>query len=234
MMPASFERWLRKKGKKPDVVQRNIHAVERFKDFLKNHCSTTLEMVTPADIDAYVETIEKQKQSSRGSLYVLMNYFAYSENSELRNHTATLREARTRKTRRIFPLKEFLDIDQDTVQKLRKIGIRNVEQMLDAGKTVDQRSELARKLDVSEESILELVKLSDLTRLGYVKAKLTRLYYNAGLDCPSKIAAFEPDELHAYFTQFVQETGWDGMVPNPGDLVGNIQNARSLDDVVRY
>jgi hypothetical protein len=104
--------------------------------------------------------------------------------------------------------------------------------MLDAGKTKKQREDLSKQLDIPEESILELVKLSDITRLGYVKKKLSRLYYEAGLDSPAKIAAFEPDDLHAFFVKFVEESGWDGMVPNPSDLVGNVANARKLKKIV--
>jgi len=104
--------------------------------------------------------------------------------------------------------------------------------MLKAGNTKVKREKLSQQLDIPEDAILELVKLSDITRLGYVKTKLTRLYYNAGLDSPQKIAAFEPDELHAFFVKFVKESKWDGMVPNPKDLVGNIASARKLKIVV--
>jgi hypothetical protein len=104
--------------------------------------------------------------------------------------------------------------------------------MLDAGKTKKQRVKLAQELGIPEEVILELVRLSDLTRIGHVKAKLTRLYYNAGLDSPLKVAEFEPEELYDFFEKFVEESGWDGMVPNLKDLVNNITNARKLKKVV--
>ena len=104
--------------------------------------------------------------------------------------------------------------------------------MLEKGKTKKQREELSKQLAIPEESILELVKLSDITRLGYVRKKLSRLYYEAGLDSPAKVAAFEPKELHEFFIKFVEETGWDGMVPNPSDLVQNIKSAGKLSKVV--
>ena len=68
--------------------------------------------------------------------------------------------------------------------------------------------------------------------MGYVRKKLSRLYYEAGLDSPVKVAVFEPKELHKFFTKFVEESDWDGMVPNPGDLVSNIKNARQLSKIV--
>ncbi|MCW3981181.1 MAG: DUF4332 domain-containing protein, partial [Candidatus Bathyarchaeota archaeon] len=184
------------------------------------------------DIDAFVMEIENKNQSAKGYLYVLMNYFNFLGNRDLLPHTKTLREGRTKKTRRILPIKEFLNINEDYVKKLAAVGIKNVDQMLEKGKTKKQREQLSKQLDIPEEAILELVKLSDITRLGYVKKKLSRLYYDAGLDSPAKIAEFEPKQLHEFFVKFVEESGWDGMVPNPKDLVSNIKNARKLSRIV--
>ena len=80
--------------------------------------------------------------------------------------------------------------------------------------------------------MIKLVKLSDITRMGYIKTKLSRLYYDSGLDSPMKVAKFEPDELYKHFKKFVEETGWDGMIPNHADLVNNVKGARSLKKVV--
>ncbi|MHA1737226.1 MAG: DUF4332 domain-containing protein [Candidatus Heimdallarchaeota archaeon] len=227
-----FRKFLRKKGKKADVAERNILAVKKFNEFLLNERNHDLSSITIEDIDVFVEKIEQGKKSAKGSLYVLMNYFKFTGEKELLSHTAKLREERTKKTRKIFPIKDFLEIDQAHVKKLASIRIKNVEQMLEKGKLKEQREELAKQLDIPEEAILELVKLSDITRMGYVKQKLSRLYYDAGLDSPLKVAKFEPDELHAFFTKFVEESGWDGMIPNPSDLVHNIKNASTLKKVV--
>jgi hypothetical protein len=104
--------------------------------------------------------------------------------------------------------------------------------MLDAGKKKKQREELSKQLEIPEDAILELVRLSDITRMGYIKTKLSRLYYDSGLISPEKVAKFEPDELHAFFTKFVNESGWDGMIPNPADLVNNIRSAKKLKKIV--
>ena len=125
-----------------------------------------------------------------------------------------------------------MDVNQEYVKALADAGIKNVNDMLEIGNTKIKRENLSKKFNIPEDAILELVKLSDITRLGYVKTKLTRLYYNAGLDSPEKIAKFEPGELHEFFVKFVKESNWDGMVPNPKDLAGNIVSARKLKKVV--
>ncbi|NHJ31550.1 MAG: DUF4332 domain-containing protein [Asgard group archaeon] len=227
-----FRKYLRRKGKKLEVVDRNIESVKFFTSFLQKERNKELADATKEDIDSYVAMIEEKKKSAKGALYTLMNYFYFLEDKELLAHARALRAERTKKTRRIFPIKEFLKVNQEHVKKLATIGVKNVEQMLEKGKTKKQREELSKQLAIPEESILELVKLSDITRLGYVKKKLSRLYYEAGLDSPAKIAVFDPEELHAFFVKFVKESGWDGMVPNPSDLVHNIKNARQLSKVV--
>jgi hypothetical protein len=233
MKEEEFRKHLKRKGKKPGVIDKNVSVVKLFITYLKEERGKTIEDVNTEDIAAYVDVVENvKKQSPKGFLYVFMNYFRFRENEELLKFAAKLREERTKKTRRIFPIREFLDINPDHIKKLAEVGIRNVEQMLEAGKKKQQRKDLSAQLGIPEEAILELVKLSDITRMGYIKTKLSRLYYNSGLDSPEKVAKFEPDELHAFFTKFIKESGWDGMVPNPKDLVHNIKSAKSLKKVV--
>ena len=227
-----FRKFLKSKGKKYDVVERNVQTVKAFIEYLTKERNNSIVKVTKDDIDTYVEKLENEKQSAKGHLYVLMNYFRSIDNKELLKHTSSLREARTKKSRRAFSIKDFMNIDQEYVKKLATIGIKDVNQMLDAGKTKAQRKELSKQLGIPESAILELVKLSDLTLMGYIKTKLSRLYYDSGLDSPLKVAKFEPEELHKFFTKFVTESGWDGMVPNPKDLIGNVASARKLKKVV--
>ena len=232
MNEAEFRKYLKRRGKRPSVVDRNVHVLEDFISYLREKREKDIDSVTTDDIDAFAKDIESKKQSVKGYLYVLMNYFHFLGDNDLLHHTKARREERTKKTRRIFPIREFLNVDQGHVKKLATIGIENVEQMLEKGKTKKQREQLSTQLDIPEDAILELVKLSDITRIGYVKKKLSRLYYDAGLDSPAKIADFELKQLHEFFVKFVEESGWKGMVPNPKDLANNIKSARKLSKIV--
>ena len=227
-----FRKYLKRKGKRPAIIDRNVHVLKGFISYLWEEKGRNLDDVRTDDIDAFVMKIESKKQSAKGNLYVLMNYFHSISNRELLHYTKILRERRTKRTRRVFPIKEFLNVNQEYVEKLAAIGIEDVNQMLERGKAKKQRDQLSRQLGIPEDAILELVKLSDITRIGYVKRKLARLYYDAGLDSPAKIAEFEPKQLHAFFAKFVEESGWDGMVPNPKDLINNIRSARKLSKIV--
>ena len=61
-----------------------------------------------------------------------------------------------------------------------------------------------------------------------------RLYYDAGLDTPEKIAAREPDELRRYLAEFIERTGFEGIVPLPKELDNLVRAARTLPALVEY
>jgi len=227
----SFRKYLKRKGKKDSVIERNINTVESFYSFISSKMET---QTSNEDIHRYVKIIENEGKSAKGFLYVMMNYFQYRNDRELYLYTAKLREERTSKTRRKFQIKDFLGISKEAIEKLRSIGIKDVDQMLEQGRTREQRNQLALIIKVPEDVILELVNLSDLTRMGYVKRKLSRLYYEAGIRSPSQVSKYEPNELYEHFKAYVEETGWEGMIPNRKDLEHNIKNARKLPVKVEY
>ena len=125
-----FRKYLKRRGKKPGVVDRNVESVKYFTSFLQKERNKDLADATKEDLDSYVFIIEEKKKSAKGALYTLMNYFHFLEDKELLAHANALRGERMKKTRRIFPIREFLRVDQEAVKKLATIGIRNVEQML--------------------------------------------------------------------------------------------------------
>ena len=104
--------------------------------------------------------------------------------------------------------------------------------MLKAGKTGELRKDLSNQTGVDEEEILELVQLSDITRLGYVKAKLARLYHNAGIKSPQDLAVWDPEKLQKHFQKYVEDSGWQGQIPYLKDLTYNINNAKKLEPIV--
>jgi hypothetical protein len=79
---------------------------------------------------------------------------------------------------------------------------------------------------------MELVELSDITRIGYVKSKLSRLYYNSGIRSPQDIIYYNEITLREHFQRYIEKSGWDGMVPNLTDLKNNIANAKKQKKIV--
>jgi len=88
----------------------------------------------------------------------------------------------TEKKRNPFKLGDFRGIHPDVIAALDAQHIKNADQLLNAGRTRQQRASLAKATGIPEDAILELVKLADLARLPGVKGIRARLYYDAGVD----------------------------------------------------
>jgi len=133
-----------------------------------------------------------------------------------------------------FSLKNFRGVNQDDVNSLAEVGIRNVNHMLKTGHSFEDRERISRQTGVPEYTILEFVKLSDLARIPGVKGVRARLYYDAGLDTVEKIAAMEPDELRERIITYVEETGFKRLPTLPAEAKYTVEKARELPNIVEY
>ena len=150
------------------------------------------------------------------------------------SYAGVIRERAIAKRRKPFALGDFRGVSQDDIAKLEAAGIVDVEHMLEAGKTPQSRQCLADESGVSLEAILELVKLADLSRIGAVKSVRARLYHDAGVDTPAKMAQWNPEELRSMLIAFIERTGFDGIAPLPQEARNAVKTARQLPQVITY
>ena len=99
----------------------------------------------------------------------------------------------TEKKRNPFKLRDFRGIHPDVIAALDAQRIKNADQLLNAGRTRQQRASLAKATGIPEDAILEPVKVADLARLPGVKGIRARLYYDARVDSVEAMAGWEPE-----------------------------------------
>lgn len=232
MKEQEFRKFLKRAGKKEHVIDELVNQVRLFEKFLAGEAGVGADEARRKDIQDYVRTIEPErvKVHIRG----LVLYFKFAGKLELAHFAHAFREAGTAKTRQVFKLRNFRGVDLDAVAILEERGIVNVEHMVKAGKTPDERKKLARQTGIPLKAILELVKLSDLSRLGAIKSVRARLYYDAGLDTPEKFKKWKMEDLRQMLVEFVQRTGFEGIAPLPKELNNAIETAKKLPKVIRY
>jgi Domain of unknown function (DUF4332) len=231
----AFARFLRGSGKKAHVVDGLIGQVERFQTYLASERRKGLDAADAGDLEDYLASLEAQKPGqSRKHARGLALYYRFTGNAALAGLASGMREQGIVKTRKAFLLRDFLGVNQDDIAKMAAAGISNVEQMLEAGKTPAARQRLASETSVSPGVILELVKLSDLSRVEGVKGIRARLYYDAGADTLEKIAQWEPEALRMMLNEFVQRTGFAGIAPLPKEVIHTVARARQLPKIVTY
>lgn len=232
MEETGFQTFLKRMGKKPHVAEGLVACVREYEAYLKSARGVGLAEAGEEDVREYVASLPEAgvKQKMRG----VALYYRYAGNEALARLAAGIREEGIAKTRKAFKLRDFRGVHPQDVARLEALGIVTVEDMLTVGRTSQGRQQLAERSGVSPEAILELAKLSDLSRLGAIKSVRARLYYDAGLDTPDKFAQWEPEALRQMLVAWVERTGFDGIAPLPKELRNAVEKARTLPKIVDY
>jgi hypothetical protein len=192
MNEEGLRQFLKRGGRSASAIKRVVTFVQAFETFLQQQRGgRALDEAGPADLRAFVAWVEREpKRLAKTHLWALGYYFEFSSNEELRSLAGALRQQRIE--RQPFALGKFRGVDPNHVARLAAVGIVNVEQMLQAGRTPQSRQTLAEQTGIPLDGILEFVKLSDLARLGGVKSIRARLYHDAGVDTLEKMARIAP------------------------------------------
>ena len=231
MDEVGFFRFLRKGGRTPSMARQVIATVTAFEQYLAVQRDKGLDEAGAQDLEAYIAWLEREpKKSAKGHLHALHYYYDYTANENMARLASLLRQERIE--RAPFPLREFRGVPIEHVVRLEAAGIRNVDQMLAAGRTQADREALARRAGVPEAAVLEMVKLSDLARIPGVKGIRARLYYDAGVDTVELMARWEPEALRLMAADFVQRTGFEGVAPLPAEVRYTVAYAIELPKVV--
>jgi len=225
-----FRQFLEMAGKKQHVAAGLVNQVQVVANYMANERQTGVDAAKGQDIQAYVETLTQKEIKAR--MRGLMLYYMFRGNASLAKLAGDIREQEISKTRQSFNLHDVRGVNPEHMAKIEAHGIKSAEQMLAAGRTKKQREALAKAAGVPIEAILELVKLSDLTRLPGVKGIRARLYYDAGVDSIDKMAGWEPEALRVMVTEYVERTRFDGIPPLPKEVSSTVAYARRLPKVV--
>jgi hypothetical protein len=99
----------------------------------------------------------------------------------------------------------FTQIPKDIADKLEKIGINNTGKLYNKVITRSDRQKLSDLTGISYNYILELTKLTDLSRIKWVGVTYAQMLYNLGVDTVEKIARSNPKDLHTMINQWIKE-----------------------------
>jgi hypothetical protein len=231
-MKEGFRDYLKRQGKKNHVVKGLVDSVGLFEGYLRER-NKGIHETTSQDLFDYVARCERERKgSARIKIRGVALYARYIGNSEVATAAGKIREAGISRDRAIFKLKDFLWVNQAHVSRLKAIGITDIRQMVESGKTPDARRKLTESTGILAAGISELVKLSDLARLTGVKGVRARLYHDAGLDTWEKIASLDAHELIDVCTRFVKATSFPGIPPTAKEAAFTVSSAKTLPRIV--
>lgn len=230
----AFRDFLKRGGRSPGDVERILASLDAYREYLEaERGGIGPDQAKAEDLEAFVMRIEQTpEESANNHLWALKYYYDFIDNQEMRHLAGFLRQQRI--TRNPFKLKDFRDVNPKTIAKLEDHGIRTSDQMLQAGATPAARQELSTAAGVPIVDILELVQLSDLSRIPGVKGIRTHLYHQAGITSINTMAEYEPEQLLEVTRQYVRESGFEGIAPLPAEVRHAIMTAKKLPKIIEY
>jgi predicted flap endonuclease-1-like 5' DNA nuclease len=132
-------------------------------------------------------------------------------------------------------LKELPGITPLYIERLAALGVKQTRQLFERAKSSVERAELAQQANVPDEVIVELVKLSDLVRAGYVGPAFARLLYETGVDTLEKLAAESPEALRQKLIAANNERRlYQAPIPAIKDFASWLDIVRELPIAIEY
>jgi predicted RecB family nuclease len=207
--------------------------MQEFEKFLiKIEPTKSIEETTDEDLEEFVIWSKVEDKNTNTCLWAIAHYFTFLSIEELAKKASQLRKSEIK--RQPLSLKEIRGLLVGDIDKLAKVGIGNVKELLEATKTPKLRSELSTSSRVPADTLLELVKLADLCRIPGVKGIRARLYFDAGVDTLEKLAQWDPLELREMLLDYVAATNFDGVAPWLKEAKFTVETAQKLPKILEF
>lgn len=221
-----FKAYLKKQKKSVNAINSYLKSLEFFANFLQSHQKiSTPDEASPIDIREFVRWGIALGENVYRHFWGIRSYYMFKELTTLERTSSEWMEYIQNETRK---LREFPKVDQDCVKKLSDSGIKTVNQLLRAGNTPAKLIALAEESGASQAAVVELFKMSQLSRLPGLKKVRGRLFYEAGLDSLESIAALEPEEVNRILKAYIEKSGFEGSVPTVGEAQITVEMAGFL------
>ena len=133
-----------------------------------------------------------------------------------------------------YPLSAIEGLSAYSASKLKSLGIRTTEALLEAAHTVKGRKELSAKTGIGEQQLLEWANICDYMRIpGMGKAK-TGLLRAAGVTTVRELALRNPSRLAESMKDINIRRKLVHVLPSEKSVEQIIQKARKLQPKITY
>jgi hypothetical protein len=227
-----FIQRMRTDKKSQSTIKRNIEFTKNFEKYLLGNKNKKIEEAIPNDLEDF--RVWGKKNDLKNIRMYFMSISAYYEYLHKKQIVLKAKELMGLIELDTYKLKAFQGINRKNIEKLSRNGVKKAKQILEIGHTKEGRKKLSKKTNMPADSILELVKLSDLARIPGVKKIRARLYYEAGLDTLEKMAVCDTEELIKISAEYIKRTGFKGFPPTKKEAEHTVTMAKYLKKYVEY
>lgn len=224
-----FRIFLKKRGKSANSIERIVNFSADFDEFMRKK-EKSIDEAVEVDLYEFIGRTKREIMKKKLNLWGLISYYEFTGNEKMKNLARELRESVSKKSS--FSLKEFVDVDKNTVEKLAVEGIKDAAKLLKTAFDKKSVEILSEKTGITEEQIVKLVKLADLSRLNGVKGIRAVLYYNSGFDTLEKIGESAPEEMIEGTKIYIEKTGFKGIPPWEKEARETIKMAKRLEKII--
>ncbi|MFB0562540.1 MAG: DUF4332 domain-containing protein [Candidatus Lokiarchaeia archaeon] len=135
---------------------------------------------------------------------------------------------------KIVDIEKIEGIGEVYTEQFKAIGIKTTKDLLEAGKTPSGREELAKKMDLSTELILEWVQDSDLMRIKGVSEEYSDLLEESEVRDVPDLATKDPASLYKKILEVNAEKKIVRKTPLRNDIKKWIEQAKKLPKIIEY
>lgn len=125
-------------------------------------------------------------------------------------------------------------IGKKYAEKLKEIGVKSTDALLEKGSTPKGRKEIAEKADISPKLVLEWVNHVDLFRIKGVQEEYADLLEEAGVDTVPELAQRKPENLHKKLTEVNEKKKLVRQLPSEKQVADWVKQAKKLPRRIKY
>jgi hypothetical protein len=213
-----FIAYMKKTNRSEGTMKRYMVFMRLFEEFLAG-LEKSLGIATPENLNVFLQHVDSKyrKFSYVSSVRV---YYEFTGNERMKYALDELDFQRPHP----YKLGRLIGVHPEHIHSLSTVGIVTGRELLAAGRSKQDRDQLANITGIPSNALMDLIKLADLLRKwGPVRA---RLYYDAGFDTFEKIAAMEPDEFIEKIKEYIDSSGVNFIPPPPKDAHSAIEGAK--------
>ena len=133
-----------------------------------------------------------------------------------------------------YPISEIDGLTAFAASKLKSLGIRTTEGLLEAARTVKGRKALAAKTGISEQQLLEWANICDYMRIPGMGRAKTGLLRAAGVTTVRELALRNPSRLAESMKDINIRRKLVHVLPSEKSVEQIIQKARKLQPKITY
>lgn len=131
-------------------------------------------------------------------------------------------------------LANIIGITERDAERLRDMGVRTTEQLIEQGSTSAARLHLADQTGIDESKIGQWVHQADLLRIGGIGPELAHLLCQVGVSTVPKLAYRSTEKLYEDLSAYARRVHKVAALPSQIELHGFGVTAKRLPKLVRH